>query len=413
MERGRGAIVMYPQIERVKLKNYRSIAKCNVSIRPLTVLVGPNGSGKSNFIDALRFLRDGLRSTLDQAVRDRGGVTQVRRVSAGHPNNFSISVELEITSARRALYGVTIGALPDARFQVLQEQCTVTRELMQEDSTFTVQRGQLVGGPKDLPQTIEPDRLFLTLASALPEYRPVYDALSQAGFYNLNPDRLRDVQDPDPGQILERDGRNIASVLRRMADDEDPALQRVFDYLRSAVPGLDRVRSVALGPKETLEFFQTVAGSESKWRFPAQGMSDGTLRFLGVLIAIFQGTGRRSEARHVPLIGIEEPEMAIHPGAALKLMDAIMEAKEKSQIILTTHSPELLDHADLRADQILAVQSHAGETLIAEVDEASRSMIQDQLLTAGELMRQNQIEPSRKVYEQSVRQMQLFQFDEV
>jgi len=78
-------------ITRVVLKNYKSIAACNVELGPLMFLVGPNGSGKSNFLDALRFVADALRYSLEHALRDRGGISEVRRRSSGHPNNFGCS----------------------------------------------------------------------------------------------------------------------------------------------------------------------------------------------------------------------------------------------------------------------------------------------------------------------------------
>ena len=66
-------------IKRVRLKNYKSIAYCDVELRPLIFLVGPNGAGKSNFLDALRLVTDGLRTTLDHALRERSGIKEVRR----------------------------------------------------------------------------------------------------------------------------------------------------------------------------------------------------------------------------------------------------------------------------------------------------------------------------------------------
>ena len=68
-------------VTRVVLKNFKSIAACDVKLGPLTVLVGPNGSGKSNFVDSLRFVSDSLTTTLDHALRDRGGINEVRRRS--------------------------------------------------------------------------------------------------------------------------------------------------------------------------------------------------------------------------------------------------------------------------------------------------------------------------------------------
>jgi len=80
-------------LTRVRIKNYRSIGSCDLTLRPLTFLVGPNGSGKSNFLDALRFAADSLRDSLDHAIRERGGIGEVRRRSTGHPNNFGMRLD--------------------------------------------------------------------------------------------------------------------------------------------------------------------------------------------------------------------------------------------------------------------------------------------------------------------------------
>lgn len=75
-------------LNRVTLRNYKSIAACRVDLHELTFLVGPNGSGKSNFLDAIRFVADSLRSSPDHALHDRGTIKEVRRRSGGHPNHF-------------------------------------------------------------------------------------------------------------------------------------------------------------------------------------------------------------------------------------------------------------------------------------------------------------------------------------
>ena len=80
-------------LRRVVLKNYKSIAACDIVLGPLTFLVGPNGSGKSNFLDALRLVADSLRTSLDHALRERGGIKEVRRRSGGHPTHFGMRLE--------------------------------------------------------------------------------------------------------------------------------------------------------------------------------------------------------------------------------------------------------------------------------------------------------------------------------
>jgi predicted ATPase len=103
-------------IKRVVLKNYKSIAKCDVRLRPLTFLVGPHGSGKSNFLDALRFVADALNTSLDHALRDRGGIQEVRRRSGGHPNHFSIDLEFQLPAGEVGEYSFRIGARPQGGY---------------------------------------------------------------------------------------------------------------------------------------------------------------------------------------------------------------------------------------------------------------------------------------------------------
>ena len=90
-------------LTRVVLRNYKSIAACDVSPAQLAFLVGPNGSGKSNFLDALRFIADSLRFSIDHALRDRGGINDVRRRSGGHPTHFGIRVEFTLSGRSRPL----------------------------------------------------------------------------------------------------------------------------------------------------------------------------------------------------------------------------------------------------------------------------------------------------------------------
>jgi predicted ATPase len=122
-------------------------------------------------------------------------------------------------------------------------------------------------------------------------------------------------------------------------------------------------------------------------------MSDGTLRALGTLIAVNQLARRIGP---VSLVGIEEPETALHPAAAGALMDALREAASHTQVLVTSHSPELLDQVNLETDTLLAVFSRDGNTGIAPIDLASRTVIRNHLYTPGELLRLDQLAPDKK-----------------
>jgi predicted ATPase len=150
---------------------------------------------------------------------------------------------------------------------------------------------------------------------------------------------------------------------------------------------------------ETLEFRQDVAGAKHPWRFLAQNMSDGTLRALGVVTALFQGNRDFSPS----LVGIEEPETALHPAATAALREALERAASRTQIIVTSHSPDLLDDKKISGDSVLAVVSDAGETQIAPLDSASLMALQEQLFSPGELLRISQLAPDPLVIEKQNR----------
>ena len=188
-------------ITRVVLKNYKSIAACSVPLRPLIFLVGQNGSGKSNFLDALRFVSESLNSSLDHALRERGGINEVRRRSSGHPTHFGIRLEFSLPDSTSGYYAFRVGAKPKGGFEVQREECRIyAGKAFHDDKFYVVNSGQVEdSNPKPLPPAAD-DRLFLVAASSLPEFRPLYDCLTRMGFYNLNPDKIRDLQPPDTGR---------------------------------------------------------------------------------------------------------------------------------------------------------------------------------------------------------------------
>ena len=394
-------------VRAVTLRNYKSIARCKVGLQPLTLLVGPNGAGKSNFLDSLRLVAESLRTSLEHSLRERGGIKEVRRISRGHPTHFGIRLDILLPDETQAWYGFEVGALPNGAFRVQHEECHILKFMRNApESFFIVENGILKASLPKMQSKVEPDRLYLTLVSALSDFRLIYDGLSNMGFYNLNPERIKDLQSPDAGELLNRDGSNIASVLQRLISTEPRTLKRIEKYLAAVVPGIRSVEPKNLGPKEVVVFKQEIAGDTNPWEFMGSNMSDGTLRVLGVLVAAFQATG--SGQRPIPLIGIEEPELAVHPGAATALLEALFEASNRTQIVLTTHSPDLLDEKSLEPDSILSVTSRLGETLIAPVDKATRSSIVDRLYSAGELLRLGQIEPDEKALKEIDKQMDLF-----
>ena len=380
-------------ITRVTLRNYKSIAACDVQLRPLMFLVGPNGAGKSNFLDSLRFVADALDSSLDHAIRNRGGSDDIHCRSGDSPKHFSIRLDFTLSEGSTGHYAFRIGDFSRGRYKVQTEECVLWNgqrngQRSTQEDYFYVENGTVTETNMEVAPAAAKDRLYLVNASGLKEFRPVYEAFSQMGFYSLNLDKIKDLQAPDPGDLLTRDGSNLASVFKQLSPS---VKERIKEYLATVVPSVDKIEARKFGPKEGLVFTQNVTRSEDPQRLLANNMSDGTLRALGIFVALFQGNNDLK--KRVPLVGIEEPEIALHPAAAGVLLDALREAADETQIIITSHSPDLLDDKDLDPESILAVEACNGNTAIAPIDEAGRSVVRDRLYTTGELLRIHQLQP--------------------
>lgn len=235
------------------------------------------------------------------------------------------------------------------------------------------------------------NRLFLVNASGLPEFGPVYELLSGMEFYTPDPEMMRNELDTTgSADILDSDGENTASVLDRLSRTQEATKARIDQYLRAIVPGLEQVEASEFRSYKLINFYLAVAGAPQPYAFLSSAMSDGTLRALALLVALFQNAG--SDSR-VSVIGIEEPEAGLHPAATAVLLDAIREASESVQVVVTSHSTDLLDNSEIPTGAIRSVSWENGQTEILGIDPASRSALHDRLYTAGELLRMGGLIP--------------------
>jgi hypothetical protein len=229
---------------------------------------------------------------------------------------------------------------------------------------------------------------FIVTASANPFLLYVADLLSGIRCYNFHPDAIRRLQTPSPGSMLETDGRNLASVIEGLKEIDDDSVQRVREYLSVMAPEVRHFDVVRYGEYETVRFRLRSGADGSPLEFDAASISDGTLRALAAMMAAFQ--------IHLPagptVIGIEEPETSLHPAATRALVDALREATQRTQVLLTTHSGDLLADRDIDASQVLVVRNRGGQTQIAPVDPASREIVRKELYTLADLQRMDQLD---------------------
>ncbi|WP_420463142.1 AAA family ATPase [Candidatus Palauibacter sp.] len=373
-------------LARVVLRNYRSIAACDVRPAPLSILVGPNGVGKSNFVDALRFVADALRFSLEHALQSRGGIAEVRKRSAGRPRHAGIRVDLRLPEGSVS-YAFEIAAKLKGAYAIRREVCRLRSRSVDEAYGYEVRDGQVVSSSFPSMRSAS-DRLYLVAASHLPELRPVYDALSGMAFYNFNVDAIRAPRPSTPESILLRDGANLAEIFSGL---DRASREEIVRYLAAIVPGITDVDTHLAGRRRTLRFWQDAPSSDRRWKFPPSAMSDGTLRVLATLVATRQS--RIPGGRAPSVVGLEKPETVLYPAAAEALLEALRGSSRKVQILATSHGADLLDNFAVPQDGILPVATEDGDTWIGPLDDAARSAIDARSFTAGELLRMDQLQP--------------------
>jgi predicted ATPase len=379
-----------PLITRVVLENYKSIAFCDVKLGPLAILVGPNGAGKSNFLDALRFLSEATSGPTEKAFQDRGGFKNVVRRNLEFGRHLGFRIEFLTAQGMSGYYSIRFVEDSFADYITEREKCFLLGSEGYEARYSTIIPGN------ELTNPTFPRQINLLIRAASPSIKPVFDLFQNSRFYNLSPKDFRQPIVAGNGKPrLVADGANLADVVNHLHLQHPEVFERIIQYLQTIYPALTSLETVEFRGYRTLDFLL----KENNVSFSPAQMSDGTLRSLAVLVALFQHLGGVST---VSLVGLEEPEVALHPAAAGVLFDAMREASESVQVIATTHSADLLDKKEIDTDAILAVELQGGTTRIGHVDETGRKALKAQLYTPGELMRMNYLRPeSSKIPDES------------
>lgn len=394
---------MEATIKQLVLKRFRSIPSERITFDNPTIFVGRNGSGKSNLVSVFSFLADAMASPL-QAVFDKaGGISAVRNRTSGqsYPPNLGLRVDFGRMNGKTAsgFYAFEVRALPNYGFSVVREQCSVALERGASswfDRMGTRFRSN-VGGMKP---SLDPASLSLPLVAGEVKFAPVLRTLAAMRVYSIEPGKLREMQEPDSGTSLKSDGGNVTSVLKEIERQSGGDFHRISQILATIVPNTKRVQVKKHGKNLSLEFTQEW-GEKKRLKFEGFSMSDGTLRAIGLLAAVFQ--------RPVPsLIAIEEPEATIHPGALESVLDLLRHASKHMQVVITTHSPELLDAKWITDHHLRIVEWREGATRVAPVSNSTRKALQEHLMGPGELLRSNALEPA-PLFKEELAQGRLFE----
>jgi predicted ATPase len=378
------------RITKLKLRNFRSVRNASFSLNDLTIFVGPNASGKSNLLDALRFLCEGMSPPFTGALENRGGFASIRHrgMSSGP---IEIAVSLELPDPLNSLhwwqcsYAFTLESPGRHDFRVSEESCTITGSttVTGEARVSFVRHGETITGRGgDLPSRApDPRSLALPIVTGTPAFAMVYEALRNIAVYDFDVEKMHQVHDRNEVGIYPRllgDGRNAGEILLRLADGAPRDFRRLNQFLSAAVPQLADFHADVIGRSSVI-----IAARHAKQPntvFEARDLSDGTLRLLGLLLAVFQPMPGS-------LMAFEEPETSLHPAAMGVIWDALDTARSRSQVLVTTHSPDVLDSKDIRPEWLRTVRWHRGATTVSALSEPAAVSVARHELTVGELLR--------------------------
>jgi predicted ATPase len=384
------------QLRAARFRHYKSLDDVRVEFaHPITVIVGPNAVGKSNLVDALRFLRDAVTSDLDHAVVTRGGITRIRQHSRSKP--FKVHFDLDLVQPRSDRltlepggYELTLRSKVAGNYLVERERALCFADVRQlvnggpgtqhkrsrRNVGFSRDESGKVDSVEPFSRTLPPDQLGLgSLPFNLAE--PIAQFLRHWQFSSIYPNTLKEPALPNQDSTLSEDGKNWASVIKAMKRSPRgrAAFERINEAMGSAIPGFRDVAVSSVGSYLVPRFRFDIDGQIAEFD-PVQ-LSDGTLRIFGILLALYQPITPA-------LLVIEEPEQTVHPGVLGVLADAIREASESTQIIITTHSPHLVDH--FQPEEVRVATLSNGVTTVAPIKATQVEAVKRRLMSLEEFM---------------------------
>jgi predicted ATPase len=395
------------------IQHYKSLDEVTVEFAtPITVIVGPNGAGKSNFVDCLRFVRDAVVDGLDRAVQRRQGISRIREAVAGDmPHHISVRLEflqdlldLPPMAARHAF---TLKSLADGNYVVANEEAlwniasTSLEEILNPGASTSPVIPRQLGFTRDSSGAIllthdfdfdssglrapRTDRLALALVTPEDELgTSLANFESDWMFWSLAPDALRKESFEQAGTRLNEDGSNWASVVQALARSPEgaSALEQINECLRVILPTYRDIKVSRVGSR-LIPLFNFEDGHTTR-SFDADQVSDGTLQAFGILLALYLQPP-------ASLMVIEEPEQSMHPGALAVLVEAMREVSELTQIIVTTHSPQLIDH--FKPEEIRVATMQDGRTRITPIAKTQIKAVKQRLMSLADFMQAEGLQP--------------------
>ena len=350
-------------VTRIELENWKNFHKCDIRLSERCFVVGANASGKSNFLDVFRFLRDITRmgGGLQAAVAARGGMKKIRCLAARTKSYISIAVTLAETAdaemewCYKLVFKHTGGGIRKNEVTIIKEE--------------VIHKGKVIKTRSEQDKNEDSETLkytHLEQPTVNKEFRELKAFFDNIQYLNVVPQLVRE----SGSLLLSNDkedyfGRNFIRRLSRLNEKTRAAyFKRINEVLRIAVPQLENLSLVTdemgVPHLEAKYIHWRAAGSKQQ----EDQFSDGTLRLIGFLFALIDSPG---------LTLLEEPETNLHSAIVAQFPEFIAKMqrtrKEMRQVILTTHSFDILSNEGIAGDEVVVLTNTPEGTELSNIED--------------------------------------------
>jgi len=363
------------EIKRIKVANFKSFKELDIELRRFNVLVGANASGKSNFTQIFKFIRDIASFGLDNAISLQGS-EYLPNIVTPSPKTLSMMLVFEPGFGFRAkkslLVDITQSTYEFALrfgkngggFEIEKDELNLKVDYFRwsERKKRTHKKNKTIGSgsivisndngllrtaiqkpsgveisSQDLLAPFLIDKLPpKTILLEVPYIPPIKWAFRDIALYDFDPKLSKKAALITGKSELEENGDNLSLVLKNITEDAEKK-RKFSNLIKDLLPFVDDLKTDKFVDRSLL--FKLSETYYKEGYFPASFISDGTVNISALLIALY--------FEKKDFIIIEEPERNVHPHLISRLMEMMKDASKKKQIIVTTHSPEVVKHAGL------------------------------------------------------------------
>lgn len=383
------------KIKRLKVENFKSYKKINITLNNLNFIIGGNATGKSNFVNILKFFNDIIEFGIDDAILLQGGIKYLFNSNSRKDSYILLNIEVDLFEEQERIariypvekrlylpYGFeySIKIKPNARgdgYRVIKEKMNIIfngfekeKEQLKKVDNLNLNISKDADGKiiDNLNKNIDDSDELITLNYLIKlmknnglllnnffsSFGIIYRYNSKIKIYNFDVNLLKSPSTIVARSELEEDGANLVNIIQQLLKNRSKK-EKLNKIIKMVLPFIDDIK---IENNVNKSVFFKVKESYNKNEFPSYMLSDGTVNILAVIVALYFQEDNE-------VIVLEEPEKNVHPKLLSTIVSILEDVSLKKQIFITTHNPYIIKEANLN-DILLVSRNETGISTISK-----------------------------------------------